>query len=75
MTENNDSKSDNSIETGRNEFKLRAYDLEVSAESEDASLDQVAEVCAKRMDEMMTQALIGEYQELEERDLHGLVFE
>jgi hypothetical protein len=55
--------------TGRNQIRMQAYDIQVQANSEDTSMQELASICSEQMDEMMKRALVGEYQELEREDL------
>lgn len=59
--------------TGRNQIQMKAYDIRVQANSEDIGMEELASICSQQMDEMMQKALIGEYQELEEQDLFGVL--
>lgn len=59
---------------GRNQMELEAFDLRVVANSEEASMEELAEICSEEMDSLTKRALIGEYQELEEQNLFGSIF-
>lgn len=67
-SDNSTTEEESTEEKGRNEFTMRTYDLEVRAESEVSSLDEIAEICSNEMTEMQKIALYGEYQQLETGD-------
>lgn len=56
----------------RTKIRLRAYDLEVEAESEDASFQEMASVLSDEFAQIRRDAMVGEYEEIEERGLHGI---
>jgi hypothetical protein len=56
----------------RTKIRLKAYDLEVEAESEDASFEEMAEVLSDEFAQIRRDAMVGEYEEIEERGLHGI---
>lgn len=58
---------------GKNRLTLQAYDLRVQADSEESSMQNLARICSQEMDHMMKQALVGEYQELEEQDFFSVL--
>jgi len=60
-----------STENNRTRVRLQAHGLEVEVESEDATFDEVAEFASDEHDKIRRDALIGEYQQLEERNLHS----
>lgn len=67
--------SDSSTEdkpSGRNEFKIRSYDLEVNAESETAGIDELADICTRELQKIQRVALFGELEMLEEEDWYTL---
>lgn len=59
---------------GKNRIEVRAYDLAVSASSEEASMKDLQEVASDEMETLQRRALVGEYQELEEQNLFGAIF-
>lgn len=59
---------------GTNSIEMRAYDLSVSMRSEEAGMEKLARIASSEMNEMMERALIGEYQELEQEELHSILF-
>ena len=59
--------------TGRNQVQMQAYDIRINASSEDTDMEELIELCSGEMNEMMRQALVGEYQELEQQDLFGVL--
>ena len=60
-----------SNENNRTRVKLQAHGLEVEVESQDASFEEVAEYASQEHQEIRRDALVGEYQQLEERNLHS----
>jgi len=54
---------------GKNQIRLEAYDLKIKASSEETGMRELLSMCSAEMDDMMKQALIGEYQEMERQDL------
>lgn len=58
---------------GSNRISMRAYDIQIQANSEEATMDELAEICSEQMDDMMRKALVGEYQEIERQDLFGAI--
>lgn len=60
-----------SNENNRTRVRLQAHALEVEVESQDASFEEVAEFASEQHQEIRRDALIGEYQQLEERNLHS----
>jgi protein required for attachment to host cells len=62
---------DESNENNRTRVRLQAHALEVEVESQDASFEEVAEFASEQHQEIRRDALIGEYQQLEERNLHS----
>lgn len=59
---------------GKNQIRIQAYDLSIDAKSEETSMQNLLRMVSCEMDSLMTQALIGEYQELEEEDLFFKIF-
>lgn len=59
---------------GRNQLEIKAYDLRIKGSSEDTDMGELLELFSDQMDGLMKQALVGEYQELEEQTLHGHLF-
>lgn len=62
-----------SDENNHTRIKLQAHGLSVEAESEDASFDEIAEVLTDEFDKIRRDALVGEYQQLEEKNLHSVL--
>lgn len=54
---------------GKNQIRLQAYDLSIKASSEETGMRELLSMCSAEMDDMMKQALIGEYQQMEREDL------
>lgn len=73
---NSTTESDESTEkhTGRNEFSIKTYDLEVRAESESCGIDELAEICSDEIQAAQKFAMFGELQELERKDLFSELF-
>jgi len=59
---------------GKNQIRIQAYDLSIDAKSEETSMRELLRMVSSEMDSLMTQALVGEYQELEEEDLFAMMF-
>jgi hypothetical protein len=59
---------------GKNQIRISAYDLSIDAKSEETGMRELLRMVSCEMDSLMTQALIGEYQELEEEDLFFKIF-
>ncbi|GAA0274097.1 hypothetical protein [Halobacterium noricense] len=59
---------------GKNQIRIQAYDLSIDAKSEETGMRELLQMVSCEMDSMMTQALIGEYQELEQEDLFSMMF-
>lgn len=59
---------------GKNRLEVKAYDLSVTVDSEEASLEELQEVAAEEMETLQKRALVGEYQQLEEQNLFGVIF-
>lgn len=59
--------------TGRTKIRLKAYDLEVEAESEDATFEDMAATLTDEFDKIRRDALIGEYEEIERENLHSII--
>jgi protein required for attachment to host cells len=62
---------DESNENNRTRVRLQAHGLEVEVESHDASFEEVAEFASEEHEQIRRDALVGEYQQLEERNLHS----
>lgn len=62
----------NSDTNSPTKIRLKAYDLEVEAESEDASFQEMAEVLTEEFEQIRRDAMVAEYEELEQRELHGI---
>lgn len=71
--ESSGNESDDSSSDGRTKIRFKAYDLEVEAESEDASFDEMAETLTDEFDKIRRDALIGEYEEIERENLHSII--
>jgi hypothetical protein len=54
-------------------IRLQAHDLEIEVETEDASFEEVAEYASEQHQEIRRDALVGEYQQLEEKELHSIL--
>ncbi|QLH78172.1 hypothetical protein HZS55_13030 [Halosimplex rubrum] len=70
-TDGEETDEDESTENNRTRVKLQSHGLEVEVESQDASFDEVAEFASDQHQKIRRDALIGEYQQLEERNLHS----
>lgn len=57
---------------GSNHIEIRSYDLSVSANSSDCSMEKLAQICSAEMSKREKRALYGEYQELEEQEVFEL---
>jgi hypothetical protein len=58
---------------GRTKIEYRAGDLSVQAETEGGDPEHLDDILSEQMDEMMRMRMIGEYEVLEERDLHSVL--
>jgi hypothetical protein len=58
---------------GRNQVQMQAYDIRINASSEDTEMEELMELCSTEMDSMLTQALVGEYQELEQEEMFSFL--
>lgn len=58
---------------GKNQIRISAYDLTIDAKSEETSMKNLLRMVSCEMDSLMTRALVGEYQELEEEDLFSMM--
>lgn len=58
---------------GTNRIEMRAYDLSISLRSEETNMEKLACIASSEMDTLMTKALVGEYQEIEEEDLFSII--
>ena len=71
---------ENKVETleeqsqGRNQLKIRAYDLTIEGSSEDTDMEDLLKMFSKEMESLTQRALIGEYQEIEDNSLHSQLF-
>ncbi|WP_276278443.1 hypothetical protein [Haloarcula regularis] len=54
---------------GNDRFRIEAYDLAIEASSEETGLREIIEMCSAEFSEVMTRALVGEYQEIEREDM------
>lgn len=54
---------------GKNQIRMQAYDLKIKASSEETGMREMLAMCSAEMDDLMQQALIGEYQQMEQEDL------
>lgn len=66
-------KEEESNENNRTRVKLQAHGLQVEVESQDASFEEVAEYASEQHQQIRRDALVGEYEQLEERDLHSVL--
>lgn len=57
----------------RTKVRLKAYDLEVEAESHEASFDEMAETLSEEFAQIRRDAMVAEYEEIEERNLHSFI--
>ena len=57
-----------------NKLRMRACDIEVTAQSYEMDVDEMMDECAPQMREVMEYHLAGEYEVLEERDLFAELF-
>ncbi|MBP1986964.1 hypothetical protein [Halolamina salifodinae] len=71
--ESDDNTTEDGNSTGKNKLRFRAYDLEVEAESEEASFGEMADVLTTEFDKIRKDALIGEYEEIERENLHSVI--
>ena len=59
--------------SGRNQIRMQAYDISIQAQSEDTEMGELIQLCSDEMDSMLTQALVGEYQELEQEEMFSFL--
>ncbi|KAA9398503.1 hypothetical protein Har1130_03775 [Haloarcula sp. CBA1130] len=59
---------------GKNQIEISSHDLSVQASSEEASMEELMDLCSDEMDRISKRALVGEYQELEREGLHSQLF-
>lgn len=59
---------------GKNQLEMEAYDLSIKASSEDMGMSELIDEVSTEMENLTERALIGEYQELENRSLHNQIF-
>jgi hypothetical protein len=59
--------------SGRNQIRMQAYDISIQAQSEDTEMGELIELCSDEMDSMLTKALVGEYQELEQEEMFSFL--
>ncbi|QGA82111.1 hypothetical protein LC1Hm_1051 [Halomicrobium sp. LC1Hm] len=59
---------------GKNQIEISSHDLTVQASSEEASMEELMELCSAEMENISKRALVGEYQELEREGLHSQLF-
>lgn len=57
----------------RTKVRLKAYDLEVEAESHEASFDEMASTLSEEFEKIRRDAMVAEYEEIEERNLHSII--
>lgn len=57
-----------------NRLKIKACDLEVSAQSTEMDVDEMMEVCSEEMESVMEYHLVGDMAAIEERDLFAEIF-
>jgi hypothetical protein len=57
----------------RTRIRLQAHGLEVEVESHDASFEKLAEYASEEHEQIRRDALVGEYQQLEEKNLHSIL--
>lgn len=73
-TEEEGTTEEENTNNGRTKVRMRAYDLEVEAESHSASFEEMAETLSEEFDKIRRDAMVAEYEEIEERNLHGVIF-
>lgn len=59
---------------GKNQIEISSHDLTVQASSEEASMEELMDLCSEEMEKISKRALVGEYQELEQEGLHSQLF-
>jgi len=83
MTDDNeDSKSGNDTKPTKttiqkqkpNKLRIQACDLEVEAESNEESVEEMMEYLSPEMESLMRHHLAGEYEVIEEEDLFAQIF-
>ena len=57
-----------------NKLRIQACDLEVEAESNDESVEEMMEYLSPEMESLMRHHLAGEYEVIEEEDLFAQIF-
>lgn len=60
--------------SGKNRIEVKAYDLSVTIDSEEASISELREVASDEMETLQKRALVGEYQQLEEENMFNQIF-
>ena len=59
---------------GKNRIKIQAYDLRIEASSEETQMRDLLRMVSCEMESLTQRALVGEYQELEQEELHSILF-
>lgn len=72
-TDGEETTKEESNESNQTRIKLEAHGLQVEVESQDASFEEVAEYASEQHQQIRRDALVGEYEQLEERDLHSVL--
>ena len=54
---------------GKNQLEIKAYDIRIKGSSEETDMSELLELFSDQMDDLLKQALIGEYQQIEREDL------
>jgi hypothetical protein len=72
-TEEEGTEDEEQNESKRTKVRLKAYDLEVEAESHEASFDEMASTLSEEFEKIRRDAMVAEYEEIEERNLHSII--
>lgn len=59
---------------GKNQIRIQAYDLSIEAKSEETGMRELLRMCSCEMEDLTQRALVGEYMEIEEKDLFAKLF-
>ncbi|SNR49637.1 hypothetical protein [Halorubrum vacuolatum] len=80
VDDNEDSESGNDTQKPKpktvkpNRLRIQACDLEVEAESNEESVEEMMEYLSPEMESLMRHHLAGEYEVIEEEDLFAQIF-
>jgi hypothetical protein len=56
-----------------NKLQLKACDLEVKAQSNEASFEEISEIASEQMEMLMEHQLVGELEHIEKENLHPTI--